>query len=399
MFRNYFITSFRSLLKNKTYSTINIAGSALGVAAFILVILYVSYEWSFDKFFKNSDNIYRVYMDYIKGAHFEPGDAQVYNQSGPTLKREISEIIDYVRLYHINKSSLEYNNKTIESKYGQLADPSYFTIFNYPLIEGNPSLALKEPNAIVLTESLSKKLFGEATPVGKNITVYAHNRKTTLTVTGVLKDLPQNTHLKIDFLVSFQTILTWQISTPAELNWNNNNYFTYILVDKNANIANLRKKIGQIDFPNKQEERHNLESLTSIHLHSDKPYEAETNGSAIRVKFLFAIALIIIVLSWLNYMNLTTSKSMERLKEVGVRKVNGARRRQLILQFMSESVMLNIIAILIASLLVIFSLPYLNAFTGKDLIIGLSWSASLLLLFGIPLLGIAISGLYPAYIL
>jgi putative ABC transport system permease protein len=338
-------------------------------------------------------------MDYIKGGHFEPGDAQVYNQSGPTLKKEISEIKDYVRLYHINKSNLEYNNKTIESKYGQLADPSYFNIFNYPLKAGDTSLVLKAPNTIVLTESVSKKLFGSANPIGESITAYAHNRKTTLTVTGVLKDLPQNTHFKIDFLVSFQTILTWQISTPAELNWNNNNYFTYILVDKNTNIANLRKKVGQIDFPNKEEERHNIESLASIHLYSNKPYEAETNGSAVRVKFLFAIAVIIIVLTWLNYMNLTTSKSMERLKEVGVRKVSGARRRQLILQFLFESVMLNLVAIIIATALVNVLLPYLNAFTGKDLVMGLSWSNSLLLLIGIPLLGIVISGLYPAFIL
>jgi putative ABC transport system permease protein len=399
MFKNYIKTAFRSLITNKTYSILNITGLALGTASFILVILYVSYELSFDKFFKNSDNIYRVYMDYIKGGHFEPGDAQAYNQSGPTLKKEISEIKDYVRLYQINKSILEYNNKTLEVKNGQLADPSYFNIFNYPLEAGNPSLVLKEPNTIVLCESISKKLFGNLNPIGESITAYTDNRKVTLTVTGILKDLPENTHFKINYLVSFQTINTWHVSSPWELNWNNNNYFTYILVDKNANIAHLRKKIGQIDFPNKEEERHNIECLASIHLHSDKPYEAEANGSAVRVKFLFAIAIIIIVLSWLNYMNLTTSKSMERLKEVGVRKVSGARRRQLIMQFMSESVMLNLIAIIIASVIVTLSLPYLNAFTGKNLVTGLSWSNSLLLLIGIPILGIVVSGLYPAFIL
>lgn len=155
MFRNYLTTAFRSLLKNKKYSLITLAGSALGMAAFIMVILYVSYELSFDKFYKNHDYIYRVYMDYIKGNHFEQGDAQAYNQSGPTLKKVFSEIKDYVRLYQINKSILEYSDKTIEVTNGHLADPSYFNIFNYPLVTGDPSVVLREPNTIVLCESLS----------------------------------------------------------------------------------------------------------------------------------------------------------------------------------------------------------------------------------------------------
>jgi putative ABC transport system permease protein len=399
MLKNYLKTAFRSLLKNRIYSIINISGSAIGIASFILVILYVSYELSYDMFFADSGNIYRVYTEHKKGDHFEPGDAETYNLSGPTLKNEFTGIIDFVRLFRLNKSSFEYNHKIVEVLDGHLADPSYFNVFKYPLVSGNPATALNDPNTIILSQKTADKIFGKTNPVGKSLIVYYERRKTTLTVTGILKNIPENTHLKANFLVSFQTYKNWEVTSPQELNWNCNNYFTYIRVDKNTDIAGLRKKITQLDFPNKNHSRHNIEPLTGIHLYSDKPYEAEANGSAVRVKFLFVIAVIILLLSWLNYMNLTTAKSMERLKEVGIRKVSGARKMQLILQFISESVLLNVGAILIALGLVVTVLPYFNIFTGNHLVWGLSWGKSFFLLIGIPILGIVISGLYPAFVL
>ncbi len=397
MLKTYLKTAFRNLLKNKLFSVINISGLAIGIASFVIIALYIGFEYSYDRFYKNSENIYRVYMDYKEGDHFEQGDAQAYNQSGPTLKNEFSEITDFVRLHQLKGSSIEAENSTFEITNGFLADPSWFNIFNYPLIKGDPGKVLNEPNTVVLSQKTATTIFGMTDPIGKIITIYRGGLKTILTVTGILKDIPENTYLKTNFLVSFQTIKNWQIDRP-ELNWSNNNFFTFILVDKNANIEDLGKKITELKTPLK-DERHNIEPLTSLHLFSDKPFEAETNGSIVQIRFLFAIALIILLLSWLNYINLTNAKSLERAKEVGVRKVAGARKSQLISQFLIESLLLNLLALIIAAGIVAVLLPYFISFTGKSLSLGLSYGKPMLLFAGIGILGILLSGAYPAFAL
>ena len=397
MFKIYLKTAFRNLRKNKLFSVINISGLAIGIASFIIIMLYVRYESSYDGFFTNSDHIYRVYMDYKKGDHFEQGDAQVYNMSGPTLKKEFPEITDFVRLYQLKKSTFEFKNSTFEVTNGYLADPSWFTIFDYPLTNGDPSKVLSEPNTVVLTRKTADKVFGNVNPVGKILTVNRGGKETTLTVTGILTDLPENTYLKTNFLISFQTIKNWQVDRPDQ-NWNNNNFFTYLLVDKNTNITALKKKITEMKTPLKNE-RHNIEPLKSIHLYSDKPFEAETNGSIVQIRFFLAIALITLLLSWLNYINLSSAKSLERAKEVGVRKASGARKGQLVSQFLFESLLLNLGAIILACIIVLVLLPYFDSFTGKSLEMGLSSGKSILLLVGIPILGILLSGSYSAFAL
>jgi len=388
----------RYLLKNRLYSFINILGLSIGLASFILIMLYVSYEHSYDEF-EGSENVHRVYMDYTEEGVFVPGDAQTYNLSGPTLKEAFPEIKEFVRLSHIIDVTFKYNNSIINGEKGALADPSYFDVFKYPLIKGDIKTALKEPYTILLTESLAKKVFGNEDPIGKSIDVI-FSGNTSFKVSGVLKDLPNNTHMKNDFLISYNTILTWSgYPDNPKPNWNGNNLFTYIKIDPNTNADLLKKKIMGFKVEGLPYERHNIEALEDIHLYSDKPYEAELNGSASRVTFLLSIAFIIIILSWLNYVNLSTAKSLERVKETGIRKVAGAQKPQIVLQFLLESLLLNLIAITIAMIIVLIALPIFNGFIGKQLTLDLERIKDFLPMLGFILLGTLVSGLYPAIIL
>ena len=398
MYNLFFKIAFRYLSKNKLYSFINIFGLAIGVASFVLIMLYVNYEYSYDTF-EGSENVQRVYMDYTEEGVFVPGDAQTYNLSGPTLKEAFPEIKKFVRLSHITDVTFKYNNSLINDEKGALADPSYFDVFNYPLLKGDISTALKEPYTILLTESLAKKIFGDEDPIGKSLEVLFRG-KTLFEVTGVLKNLPENTHMKNDFLISFNTLMTWEeYPDNPEPNWSGNNLFTYIKLDENANVDVFKKKIMDFKVESLPYERHNVEPLEDIHLFSDKPYEAQANGSSSRVSFLLAIALIIIILSWLNYVNLSTAKSLERAKETGIRKVAGAQKPQIIIQSLLESLLLNLMAITIAMIIVLIVLPIFNGFIGKQLILDIAHIKDFLPMLGFILLGTLVSGMYPAIIL
>lgn len=399
MYTLFLKIAIRYLLKNKLYSFINIFGLAIGVASFVLIMLYVNYERSYDKF-EGSENVYRVYMDYLEGGVFTPGDAQTYNLSGPTLKNEFPEIIEQARLSQLGEITFRYGNTILEEENGFVADDSYFEIFNYPLKSGEALKALKEPYSIVLTESLSDKLFGSEDPMGKTLSVFYARTVAQFVVTGILEDIPGNTHMKTNFLVSFNTIPTWAAyEGMQDLNWMANDFFTYLKVDSKADIALLQKKIVKQDFLNDKEKRHNIEPLQDIHLYSDKPYEAESNGSISRIRFLSAIALIILLLSWLNYVNLASAKSMERAKETGIRKVVGAQKPQLIMQSLLESILLNVIAVIFAIFIVVLILPAFQEYVGQKFEFGLVILKRLYPILAFILLGAVVSGIYPAIVL
>lgn len=396
----YLKIALRYLLKNKLYSFLNITGLAIGIASFVLIMLYVNYEKSFDRF-EGSDQVYRPFMDYLEGETFVPGDAMTYNLTGPTLKTEFPEVLDYVRFFYLEKVTFVQGDKIMEQPMGSMVDNSYFNIFKYNLLAGNKATVLQEPNSIVLTQSLKTKLFGNEDPINKSIKMIWDDEPVTLRVTGVMQDIPKNTHFRNTFLISYSTENTWDIfpERHKKLNWNMNNFYTYVKVDKNANIASLRQKMIDADIEGDEEERHNIEALHDIHLLSDKPYEVTENGSATRIKFLTAIAFIILILSWLNYVNLSTTKAMERAKEVGIRKVSGAQKGQLILQALLESIILNVLAMLIAFGLALILLPLYNAFAGTEISFDLIDFTKLLPIIGIVLLGTVLAGLYPAIVL
>ncbi|WP_027076946.1 ABC transporter permease [Maribacter antarcticus] len=400
MYKLFLKIATRYLLKNKLYSFINIFGLAIGIASFVLIMLYVNYEQSYDKF-EGSENVYRAYMDYLEGDTFVAGDAQTYNSTGPSLKEEFPEVLDYVRLFYFEKMTFQLGERILEEPLGSLADPSYFDIFNYPLLKGEKEKVLSQPYSIVLSQSFAQKLFGTEDPMQKTISAFRDGEKAILTVTGVMVDMPKTAHYRNSFLISYETEKTWTYygTEIHELNWNANNYYTFLKLDPNANVSLLRQKIMDSDLEQDTEEQHNIEPLEDIHLYSDKPYEVSANGSVTRIKFLTAIAFIILILSWLNYVNLSATKSMERAKEAGIRKVSGAQKSQLILQSLIESILLNIIAISISLVLVAITLPLYNAVTGKELSSGLSNISSFLPYFLFILLGMILAGLYPALLL
>ncbi|SHI90776.1 ABC transporter permease [Aquimarina spongiae] len=399
MYTLYFKIALRYLLKNKLYSFINIAGLAIGVASFILLMVYIRYEHSYDRF-DGSENVYRAYMDYLEGDTYVAGDAQTYNQVGPTLKKEFQEVEDYVRFYRLGKTTLKNQHHILEISDGCVADPTYFDIFSQNLTYGDTRTALTEPNTIVLTASLAQTLFGDQNPIGKTLQFF-QGSSTLVKVTGVLPDLDQNSHFKIGYLISYSTLPNLEavgdnIKRP---NWNNNTFFTYLKIDEKADATLLQKKIVDRGMTEVQDERMNIEPIEDIHLYSNKPYEAEANGSITRIKFLTAIAFIILILSWLNYINLSTTKSLERAKEIGIRKVAGAQKQQLIVQSLLESFMLNIAAIIIAIIIATLILPIYNEFTGKTLRFEIDIIQKLLPILGIILLGMMLAGLYPAIVL
>ncbi|WP_108870238.1 ABC transporter permease [Aquimarina aquimarini] len=399
MYTLYLKIAVRYLLKNKLYSFINILGLAIGVASFILIMTYVNYERSYDRF-AGSENVYRIFMESKEGDTYEESDAQTPNRIGPTLKREFPEVVEQVRLYRFDKIAFKYQDHVIEETKGSMADASYFEVFKYPLSKGNTKEVLKEPNTIVLTESFAQKIFGSEDPIKKTLIAFHKGEKVTLTVTGILKDIPENTHMKTKFLISFSTYNTWFASDEEKkLNWSHCNFFSYLKSDNQANKALLKNKVVASDFEEDEDERYSIEPIEAIHLHSNKPYEAETNGSISRIKFLTAIAFIILLLSWLNYINLSTTKSLERAKEVGVRKVAGAQRVQLILQSLTESIVLNSTAIIIAVIFTIAILPMYNAFTGKELELNQSLIMQLLPIIGYVFIGVLLVGLYPAFMI
>ncbi|WP_282160292.1 ABC transporter permease [Ulvibacterium marinum] len=398
MYKLFLKIATRYLLKNKLYSFINIFGLAIGIVSFVLIMLYVNYEYSYDTF-EGSKDVQRVYMDYLEGGKYVPGDANTYIVSGPTLKEEFPEILDFVRLRRLSEIVLIQGNTIFDQNTGSLADPSYFEIFNRDLSKGDISKALSEPYSIVLTKPLAKKVFGDNDPMGKTLKIF-DGRSPSFKVTGVLKDNPRNTHMKNDFLVSFASFYSWEsFKGDWDFTWNQNMYFTYLKLDPMADANGLKEKIMGFKVEGLPNERHNIEPLEAIHLHSDKPYEAEANGSARRVQFLMAIALIIIVLSWLNYVNLSMAKSLERAKETGIRKVAGAQKPQIVLQSLLESLLLNFIAITIAAVIILIVLPLFNSYIGKELTLDFSTIMAFLPIIGFILMGTVVSGIYPAFVL
>ncbi|WP_075341751.1 ABC transporter permease [Tenacibaculum agarivorans] len=400
MLNLYIKIAIRYLLKNPMYSLINIGGLSTGIAIFILIMAYVKYEKSYDKF-EGSSSVYRVYLDYLEGDSFVPGDAMTYNKTGLTLKEIFPEIVEYVRLYYFEKVTFIVGDKIFEQSSGSLADKNFFKIFSIPLVKGDRELALQEPNSIVLNESLAKKLFGDVNPIKKTCEIYQNGKKILVTVTGVMKNIPENSHYKNSFLISFSTQKKWEAfsKNDYELNWNNNNCYTYIKTIPSTNEEVLRNKIIDSDIEKNKEERHNIESIESIHLHSNKPYEVNENGSAKRIKFLTTIAYIIIIISWLNYINLYSTKFLDRGKEVGMRKVVGAVRYQLIIQSLIELMVLNSISIIIGISVAIIFLPLYTSFSGHILYFSFNDVINLLPTFLFLFFGVLFIGLYPAILL
>ncbi len=395
MLKNYLKTAFRNLSRHKGYAAINIMGLVFGLSAFWIIALYVADDLSYDRYNTNADRIVRV----VQHASWDGGNLNIALTSppfAPALKAEYPEIEDAVRIDPEGGGVITYNERKIKADDIIFADNNFFKIFTYRFLFGNASTAKDNPQSIVLTESLAAKLFGAAGNA-LNQTVYFDNHDG-LTVIGIIKDVPGNSHLHFS-AVRF---------LPANYTegWQSSHIYTYLLLKKSANYKDLEKKLPQFAAKTIQKEmgvkdyRMELQPLTSIHLHSNLDYEISPNGSISRVYIFMAIALLVLIIAIINYMNLSTARSSSRVREVGVRKAIGSGRKHLAGMFISESVLVTILAAIISVFVVTFMLPFFNELSGRQLSIWRFGVLNTLVLFTIfsVLTGI-ISGIYPSLFL
>jgi putative ABC transport system permease protein len=404
MFKNHLLSAFRHIKKNKSFVLINILGLSIGMAICLLIMQYVSYENSYDRFHKDFQDIYRVQFNIYKNGELKVECAAAVPAVGPAMKENFPEVLDFCRAFPLN-GIVSYQDISFRERKMQVADPSFIQLLTFPLIAGDPQTCLQATGTCVLTQEAAKRFFGDENPIGKSVTAFHEDFE----ITGVLADVPQNSHIKFSFLFSYQSIIDWY-GEGAETAWGWYDFNTYVKLQPGTDHLAFNDK-----FDTWLEEKFNdkwgkynsrnqfpLQPLQSIHLHSDLLQESEPdeNGNATSVKFLTIIAFFILVIAWLNYINLATARAIDRSREVGIRKVVGASRGQLINQFLLESVILNIFALGLAFVLVELLLPSFRQLTGVHLNFHLLSQLNIwLYLSGLFVFGSLISGLYPAVIL
>jgi len=398
MFKNYFIIAIRNLKKNKLYSSVNIIGLTIGITACILIGLYVWNELSYDRFHRNGDRIARVTMEYSAAGTLNKV-AVTGTKVGPALKRTFPQVAAYTRTM---KSARVVANGTnaFDEKNVLYADADFFSMFSFKMLHGNPTTALDAPNKIVLTESVAKKYFGNDNPLGKTVRI---NDVSDYEITGVAADVPLNSQIQFDMVVSFTSL---GVSKTEE--WWTANYITYILLQQPGQLAGLQQQVREYMKKVSKEElktsnsdylTYNLEPLKKVHLYSSMD-GLEPNGNITYIYVLTIIAALILLIACVNYTNLATAQSAGRSTEIGIRKVLGAQQQQLFRQFIGESVMITFVAMVLAIIAAIALLPLFNELTGK------TFTASMFVrpvpLLMLVVLGILVSllaGAYPSFIL
>jgi len=404
MFRNYIKIAFRNLWKHKGYTAIHISGLAIGLACCILIYLFVNDELRYDRHHQHAENIYRVTTDMLVGGNEFPLAATSFPMS-PALKNDYPEIAATTRVVDWGNPLISRENERFYENEFWWADPAIFEIFTLPLQKGDPRTALAEPNSVVLTEASALKYFGDENPLGKTLT-YENQRE--LQVTGVLAPLPASSHLKFDFLGSFATL---EDMLPPETLQSWHSFFkiySYLRLDEKASATALQEKLPQFVAAHMDDEiarslgrsyRVGLQPLTDIHLHSQRLGDTP-NGNIAYVYIFSAIAAFILLIACINFMNLATARSARRAREVGMRKVLGAQRVQLVNQFMGESILITLVALPLALVLAELFLPSFNTLSGKTLSMNfLIQPGILLIIFVFTLLTGLAAGGYPALFL
>lgn len=383
MFGNYLKVAIRNIIRHKGYSFINIAGLAVGMACFILIALWVRDELSYDKFHLNADRLYLV-TDYEK---YTDGDELNFlvnpPELAPTLVREYPEIVNSARFNSRPGRVIRYKDKFFSEDRLAVADPSFFELLSFQFIQGEPSQALSTPNSIVITQRMAEKYFGDTDPMGKTLQV---DGELDFTVTGVMHNVPTNSHLNFDFLVHFSNARKFGLTIEG---WGSYAYWTYVMIAENTDLGELSRKItGEI-------KRHDEEAIVELSLQPVTDIHLSGDLSSI---YLFSIiAAFILLTACINYMNLATAQAGKRTKEVGLRKVVGANRREIVLQFFGESILISLLALCFSLLLVELFLPIFNDLAAKQLSLGMLKKGSvILILLGTAVATGTISGSYPA---
>jgi len=393
MIRNYIKIALRNLSRHKGYSLINIAGLAIGMACCILILLWVQDELSFDRFHENADSIYRVIQD-IKFSDHSTTWAITQGPLGPSLKEDFPEIVNFTRVTG-RRFRLAYQDNSFDEVLG-MADGSIFEMFTFPLIEGDPQTALSDPHSIVLTEEMARKYFGDEHPIGK---VLKADDEYDFLVTGILEEFPLNSHFRYDFLIPF--IFGRELKYTVD-NWRNSQFSTYVQIQEGIPYQEVVQKISGYLYEKptiEKDAKLNLQPLGRIHLHSNYEFD-RPHGDITYVTIFSLIAFFILLIACINFMNLTTARSANRAREVGMRKVAGAYRRDLVRQFFGESILLAFIALIFAVGIVYLLLSVFNELAAKELSFEISGNIQTLsVLAGVALITGIIAGSYPALFL
>ncbi|HMH22335.1 MAG TPA: ABC transporter permease, partial [Puia sp.] len=397
MLRNYFKIAFRNLIRHKAYSAINISGLAIGMASSILILLWVQNELSYDRFHQHADQTYRIIAD-------ASGFKAAVNPAGMPagLKEQFPAIKNFVRLSHQSTNLFETGTRKFEEKRVFYADSTFLDIFSFPLVKGDRKTAMQRVDGVLITEDMARKYFGQEEALGKTL---RKDNGSNVTVTGILANIPSNSHLQFDFILPMSAVAQEWGDLKNNV-WDNFNFYSYVLLDKSfvaspAALSALERQIDQLykKRVNNIKVEFHLQPLTSIHLHSNLQVDLSGHGNIQYVNIFFIVAIFILVVACINFMNLATARSARRAKEVGLRKVVGAVRGQLIRQFLGESMLISFFALLVAMALVWLLLPLFNNLAGKQLAFNLLNGRLVLTLLGITLATGLISGSYPALFL
>jgi putative ABC transport system permease protein len=396
MFKNHFNIALRNIWRNPIFSFINIFGLAIGMACSFLIFLFVQDEISYDRFNKDAHNIYRVVKDFVNDDGTTVPDATTPPPLAPALQREIPDVICATRLFANpdwgQNFLFKHENKKFNEQKIFFVDSNFFKVFTLPFVKGNPQNTFKDANSIVITEDVAKKYFGNENPIGKILV--AEHFSENLTVTGVIKNIPENSHLHFDFAIPLNNNF---LGGGKDVDWGWYEFYTYAKVKPQTNIASFTRKIQALYQRNDSAGKniYYTQPLISIHLTSNLKEEIESNSNKLYVYIFSIVAIFIILIAGINYVNLATAKAVARMKEVGIRKVTGASRSSLINQFLTESVITSFAASLLAIVIAQLLLPILNAITQKRLIfinnpLILGYLLGFVLLLGI------FTGIFPA---
>lgn len=411
MLRNYFKIAFRNLLRNKGLTFINLIGLATGFAITLLILQYTKFERSYEDTHPNADRVVRLTLDYLTGNTVTTQDCELYPPVGAKLADEVAEVETYSRVYDIGEpnSPIKVGDQQFLMKNLYAVDADFFKMFNYKLIHGSQTNIFQKPNEAVITESTALKYFNRTDVVGEVLRSPKQSGEILYNIVGVTHDSPLNTHLKFDMLISYATMLSDKemLNRHGEVkdNWGNNNSYMYVFLAEGANYNNFTtalKDFNQrlIDEKKIKSEEIIGQKIADIHLHSKKTFEPEANGDANAVFFLLAVALLIILSAFVNYINLTTSQALDRAKEVGVKKVLGSTKAQLRIQFLIESLVMNVLAAIFSVFIILLCKSKFISISGLPESFTFLGSLS----FWLPLiifiiLGGLLSGLYPAFVL
>ena len=380
MIRNYLTVAWRNLIRQKVFSLINIFGLAIGMAACLLILQFVSFEWSYDNFHEKGDRIYRVRKDAWQNGVRLSKSATTDPALAPAMKADIPEVVHATRIAHtspfMTDPVMQYGNNSFFENRIYYVDSPFLDMFSLTFQEGNAATALRHPQEILMSRSMAEKYFGREKALGKTLVFHRGTfGKGEVMIKGVFEDFPENSHFKPDFLVSFNSLpANWNLDT----NWDWGNFYVYVELIPGTHpaivehkLATLQKKyLGDAADVNKNGGylgKFSLQPLQSIHLYSHLWAEMEVNGNGQVIWFLAIIAFFILLIAWINYINLSTAKATDRAREVGIRKVVGSGRLQIIKQFLCESLLLNLGAVALSITLFQWLLPFFRAFTGRSL--------------------------------